>query len=214
MGKIRNIIFDLGGVVIDLKRENAVAALRELGVADADEILGLYCQSGAFLALEKGEITAGEFFDEIRRICGESGREMVSDLEIQEAFNRFFIGIPLSRLETLRKLRREGFRLFVLSNTNPVMYNSWIKRAFMQEGLHINDYFNGIVLSYEEGRCKPDPELFATVPRRYGLVPSETVMLDDSETNCKAAESVGLQSIVIGGMLGFDMDSVADRIIA
>lgn len=199
--------------MIDLKRENAVAALRELGVADADEILGLYCQSGAFLALEKGEITAGEFFDEIRRICGRSNEEPVSDLEIQEAFNRFFIGIPLSRLETLRKLRREGYRLFVLSNTNPVMYHSWIKKAFMQEGLHVNDYFDGIVLSYEEGKCKPDPELFATVPRRYGLIPSETVMLDDSEANCKAAESVGLKSVVIGNAPGTDMDAVARKIM-
>ncbi len=194
MNNVKNLIIDLGGVVIDLKRDNAVAALEELGLHDVDSLLGLYRQQPPFLSLETGAITAAEFFDDIRRHSPLNP----SDLTIQEAFNRFLVDLPLRRLEALRKARSHGFKLYVLSNTNPVMFNSWIARAFRAEGLTINDYFDGVVTSFAEGCCKPDRKIFEIVLRRYGLDPAQTVMLDDSEANCQAAEAVGMQSIHIG----------------
>ena len=206
---VKNIIFDLGGVIIDLKREAAVEGLEALGVTDADEMLGLYGQKGIFLALEEGKATAADFFDEIRKRTGKE----TSDLEIQEALNRFLIRIPVERLQMLRKLRQEGYRLFVLSNTNAIMFNSWIRDAFSQEGLRINDYFDGIVKSYDEGICKPDPEIFALVARRYRLNPEETLMLDDSVKNCEAARSVGLQAEVVTIDNSNDMLAICNRLL-
>lgn len=194
MKKVKNLIFDLGGVVIDLARENAVAALSALGIEGVDDLLGLYRQKEPFLSLETGGISEAEFYDEIRKMC----KKDVSDMDIQNAFNAFLVKLPVERLAALRRLREEGYKVFGLSNTNPVMFNSWIRDAFMQEGLKVNDYFDGLVLSFEEGFCKPEPELFATVLNRYGLDPQETVMLDDSKKNCEAAESLGMRSACVG----------------
>ncbi len=206
---VKNIIFDLGGVIIDLKREEAVKALNELGLADADDMLGLYGQKGIFLALEEGKATAADFFDEIRRRTSPD----VTDVQIRDALNRFLIRIPVERLEMLRKLREAGYRLYVLSNTNAIMFNSWIRDAFTQEGLRVNDYFDGIVKSYDEGICKPDPEIFARVARRYNLDPAETLMLDDSAKNCAAARSVGLQAEQVTIDPSNDMLAICTRLL-
>lgn len=210
MEKIKNVIFDLGGVVIDLKREKAVEALEKLGFAGADEMLGLYRQKDPFLSLETGKVTAGEFFDIIRR---ETGRE-VTDIQIQDAINEFLRGLPVSRLEALRRLREAGYGVYALSNTNAVMFHSWIANAFRQEGLSFRDYFDGAVTSFEEGVCKPEPEIFNIVLRRYGLKAEETLMLDDSEKNCEAARSCGMQSIRIGSSPADDMIAVVNQLIS
>lgn len=207
---IDNIIFDLGGVVINLKRENAVEALQRLGLEDADDMLGLYVQKEPFLDLETGRVTAAQFFDFLRTKMGSE----ISDTQIQKAFNAFLIDIPVERLQVLRRLREAGVRIFVLSNTNPVMYHSWIEEHFRQEGLTIRDYFDGIVTSFEEGRCKPDVELFKTPLRRYGLDPDRTIMLDDSEANCNAARKAGMRSARIDNLSDNNMISISEKILA
>lgn len=190
---IKNIVFDLGGVVIDLDREAAVAALSELGLRQADAMLGLYRQEEPFLGLETGRVTAAGFFDRLRPLCGGA-----SDSEIADAFCKFLVNLPVCRLERLRELRRAGFRLYVLSNTNPVMFDSWIRNAFRAEGARIADYFDGIVASYNEGICKPDVDIFRRVLDRFHLDPARTLMLDDSPANCEAAARAGMHVIRVG----------------
>lgn len=187
------IVFDLGGVIINLDRDNAVRHLRNLGLHNADTYLDLFCQSGPFLDLETGKITAAEFFDKIRLEIGNN----TPDILIQDAFNKFLVDIPLQRLDTLTLLRKKGFRILALSNTNPVMYNSWINKQFKSQGLTINDYFDGIVTSFQEGCCKPDPHIFHILIKRYNLDPDKTLYLDDSPNNCSAAEKCGLNTILI-----------------
>ncbi len=209
MKNIKNIIFDLGGVVIDLKREKAVEALEAIGFSGANEMLGLYRQQEPFLSLETGHCTVAEFFDSIR--AGIDGE--VSDVSIQNALNEFLRGMPVERLQAIRKLRDKGYRLFVLSNTNAMMFHSWIEEKFTQEGMRVNDYFDGIVTSFQEGTCKPDPELFRTVLRRYRLNPEETLMLDDSEANCNAAESVGMKARKVGSTPADDMLAITAELL-
>ena len=206
---IRNVIFDLGGVVIDLDRDRAVRALEELGLEGADDMLGLYGQKEPFLGLETGETPTGEFFDIMR-----SGMKPgVSDKEITEAFNEFLVELPAKRLGMLRRMRMAGYRIFMLSNTNPVMYNSWIDRAFRQEGGTVNDYFDGIVVSYQELMCKPNVAIFETLMRRYGLNPSETLMLDDSEKNCQAAAEAGAHAFKVGKSENDDMMALCGALL-
>ena len=193
MDNIKNIIFDLGGVVIDLDRQRAVLALQSLGINDAGKLLGEYEQKGPFLLLESGKMSAAQFFDTLLPLC----RPGTSCVEIQDAFERFLVALPVQRLEAIRGLRKAGYNVYVLSNTNPVMYNHWIDLAFRQEGLSVNDYFDGIVVSYQERTCKPDPQIFCNVITRYSLNPSETLMLDDSAANCESARSVGLNAIQV-----------------
>lgn len=185
--------------MIDLDRERCVRAFVDLGLENADSMLGLYRQEEPFLSIETGRISAGEFYDEIRR---RTGRD-VSDSAIEGAFDEFLVALPVERLAAIRKLRAAGYRTYMISNTNGVMYDGWIKRAFMQEGLRVGDYFDGIITSFAEGVCKPDAELFETVLRRYGLKAEESVLLDDSEANCEAARRLGMKAVRIIGDMTF-----------
>lgn len=193
MKDIKNIIFDLGGVIIDLERLKAVDALDRLGLKDASSLLGEYEQKGPFLMLETGEISSSEVLDILLPHC----KTGTTCTDIRDAFEEFLRDLPVERLKMIDKLRENGYKLFVLSNTNPIMYNHWIDNAFRQDGKSINDYFDGIVTSFQEKMCKPTPALFQRVVDRYNLNPEETLMLDDSEANVKAARSIGLKAIRI-----------------
>lgn len=209
MEKIKNIIFDLGGVVIDLQRECAVAALENLGIKQAGTLLGEYGQKGPFGELETGELTDAEFYD----LLLPQALPGTTCTDLRNAFEAFLKELPKERLIMIRELRKSGYKLFVLSNTNPVMFNNWIDTAFRAEGLTMNDYFDGIALSFQERTLKPDPQIFRNVISRYNLVPSETLMLDDSEKNCNAAKSVGLNAIRITKSGENTFDSVCRRLL-
>ena len=127
---------------MDLRRDHAVVALKKLGMKDADEFLGLYGQKGPFLALEKGLVTPDEFRRTIRVIIGNPD---ISDADLDAAFNEFLIGIPVHRLKELEQLRKQ-YKVYLLSNTNAIMWNSKIKEEFAKDGHDINDYFDGVVV--------------------------------------------------------------------
>lgn len=189
-----NIVFDLGGVVLDIERDRCVERLLKIGVANADALLDPYRQHGIFLALEEGEITAARFYDELRNMAG---NHAITDADLEDSFTAFIVGLPVNRLQALRKLRRMGKRTFVLSNTNPVMYNSVISRLFRQEGLTINDYFDGVIASFAEHACKPDPEIYRILLHRYNLDPSRTLFIDDSKTNVDVGEQCGIKGLYL-----------------
>ncbi|WP_300502988.1 HAD family phosphatase [uncultured Duncaniella sp.] len=190
---IKNLLFDLGGVIMDLDRDRCVRAFERLGMKDADDFLGVYGQKGAFLALESGEIDADEFHSQVRPMID---RENVSDEEIDAAFNEFLIGIPVHRLESLRELRRD-YKVYLLSNTNPIMVNGKIAEEFRKEGREMADYFDGIFTSYEAKCCKPGKAIFDYTEKVGGLNPSETLFFDDSQSNVDAARSYGFNSVLV-----------------
>lgn len=211
-----NIVFDLGGVVVNLWRERCIEAFKRLGFADADGLLGLYVQNGLFLDLEEGRITPAGFYDGLRALC--TANPGVTDKELEEAFNAFITDLPEHRLDALLELRKHK-RVFALSNTNAVMYTSVLDRLFKQKpGLTARDYFDGLILSYEEGVCKPKPGIFVALLRRYGLNPARTLFLDDSETNCEAARTIGIDALRIEpgteftDALGITTDRICDSV--
>lgn len=210
---IKNIIFDLGGVVIDLDRSKAVAALSALGIPDVNTLLGLYRQEGAFFKLETGHCSASEFFDCLRRMAVDAGAEAPTCRQIDKAFGEFLLGIPIQRLRRLRELREAGYRVYALSNTNPVMFHSQIAEFFRSEGLQTRDYFDGMVLSFEEGTCKPDEKIFQRLLRRYALEPEHTLMLDDGPANCEAARKAGMKALQVELPGGRDMMRITDDLL-
>lgn len=190
---IKNVVLDLGGVVIDLAKERCIAAFNTLGFTEISAMLDLYVQSGPFFELETGRLSTAAFYDMMRPLCPGAR----SDTDIQEAFNAFLVALPVERLRMIRAARQAGLKMFALSNTNPIMYPTWIDNAFRQEGLAIGDYFDGIVASFQERCCKPEPKIFGILLRRYGLQGEETLFMDDSEANCRAARSCGVQAVCI-----------------
>ena len=183
------LLFDLGGVIMDIRRENAVAALEALGMKEANDFLGEYGQKGPFLALEKGELTPEEFRAQVRPML----RPGVTDAEIDAAFDRFLTGIPVHRLRALERLHRTR-RIYMLSNTNAIMWRGKIAEEFRKDGHEMGYYFDGWVPSFEVHAYKPDAEIFRIARERFGLVPERTLFLDDSEANCRAAAALGFRT--------------------
>lgn len=189
---IKNLLFDLGGVIMDIRRLNCVASFERLGMKDADSFLGEYSQKGPFLQLEEGLITEAQFRDAVRQfIDGE-----VSDEQIDSAFCDFLVGIPVHRLEQLRQLKQQ-YKIYMLSNTNSIMWRSRIAEDFRQEGLEREDYFDGIVTSFEAKSIKPDAKIFHTVVEKLGIKPEDTLFLDDSQKNLDAAALLGFNTLLV-----------------
>ena len=189
---IRNLLFDLGGVIINLDRQRCVDALTALGDEKADEMLDLSVQRGTLMDLEEGKISPSDFFKRMRQKIGKA----VSDEEIVHALNELLIGIPLDRLTLLRKLRQR-FNVMMLSNTNPIMFDTKIAECFAQEGLSITDYFDDVYLSYRLKSCKPDIAIFKKVIELSRIVPQETLFFDDSQKNLDAAASLGFKTFLV-----------------
>lgn len=190
---IKNLMFDLGGVIMDIKRDNAVKALTRLGMTNVEEFLGdNYSQKGAFLALERGEITVNEFHEEIRRYIPEG----VSDDEIDTALCKFLIGIPVKRLRELRELRGK-YKIYMLSNTNMMMWHRFILPEFKKDGHDIDYYFDGVVTSFSVHAYKPEAAIFDAAVSRLGIKPGETVFFDDSPANVAASEQLGFHGVVV-----------------
>lgn len=189
MNGIKNIMFDLGGVIIDLNRQHVIEAFKAIGCEQIGNTLDNSHQQGLFLELDEGRISPAQFHDQIRQITGLD----ITDEAIDHAYNQFLVGIPLYKLQMLRRLR-EHYKVIMLSNTNAIMFESEIPKLFTLEGLTMHDYFDQIFLSYKLGISKPAPRCFQAVIDQSGIVPGETLFLDDSQANLDVAAQMGFKT--------------------
>ncbi len=189
---IKNLLFDQGGVIVDIERDRCLEELRRLGMEAPERFVGLYKQDGPFFALENGDITLDEFHDALRPLMP-SG---VTNEQMDYAFSSFIVGIPLHRLQALRQLRKR-YKTYILSNTNPLMFEGVIARNFAQEGLDVNAYFDGVTVSYLAHSNKPDRKIFDYAIATMGIVPEETLFFDDGQENLDAASRLGFKSALV-----------------
>lgn len=185
-GHIKNIIFDFGGVIVDLDKQTAIDAFKELGF-DAGNYIGDYVQSGVFSGLETGTMSEEDFYN---FVCSEAGKT-ISGTAIRDAWNRMLTGIPLRRMQTIKRLR-ERYHVYMLSNTNRIHWEYSCRSLFPQEEWRPEDCFERIFLSFEMHLMKPDKEIFLRVVDEAGLIPEETLFVDDSAANCAVAWETGL----------------------
>lgn len=193
---VRNILFDLGGVIINLNMHRSISAFADLGLEQPESLMGPFGQKGPFGKLEEGMLTPEEFRTEVRNLLPEDRRADVSDDDIDEAFGLFLKDLPKHRLKALRNLRNTH-RVYLLSNTNPIMWDRWISDMFRAEGLEREDYFDGIVTSFEAKCLKPAPRIFEHAAKALGIVPEETLFLDDGPANIDAAKALGFQARLV-----------------
>ena len=185
---IKNLLFDLGGVICNIQRTRCVDAFEAMGWNDLASYLGDAAQKGFFMDLEKGLITPAEFRNQVRQHIANPA---ATDSDIDNAFCRFIVGIPETRLQQLELLRRK-YKIYMLSNTNPIMWNSVLASEFEKlPGKKREDYFDGIVTSFEEHCAKPEPVIFERVIEKFGIKPEETIFFDDAIQNCHASAQLG-----------------------
>ena len=191
LNNLSTIIFDLGGVLINLDTSRSVKTFGKLSGLSNDEIYSKFLDDGWSYAFEKGEIDAATFRNEVRKSLGIE----VSDSHIDQAWNEMLLDIPYSRLQMVADLRNK-YQLFVLSNTNAIHVETFNRKvAASTNGGVITDYFDKVYYSNELGMRKPDTEIYSHIIEENNLNPQETLFIDDMENNIIGAQSVGLRTV-------------------
>jgi glucose-1-phosphatase len=188
---IKNIIFDFGGVIIPVDPMAFAGGLMNLGCND---VLGLherFMAEEVYSRFEKGEMSPGEF----RRMLRTGLKDHATDEQLDQAWNLIIGEIPPHRVDFLDKLRSK-YRTFLLSNTNKIHYDFYqeqFRKKYNYSSL--DSLFEKAYYSFHLKLYKPDPAIFEFVMKDSGLVPEETLFVDDFKTNIEAAKKLGLQVI-------------------
>lgn len=190
MKGIKNIIFDLGGVLLDIDTGKTNDAFEKLGVPDFKNNYSLYKASPLFDNLEKGKVSEPEFYDGIRQIS----KLPLPDEDIRDAWNALILDFRMHSLQHLDMLKSR-YSLYLLSNTNSIHYTAF-HRSFNEKsgGKNFDDYFTKAYYSHRLGMRKPDPEIYDLVLSDAGIVAGETVFIDDLLKNIEAAAALGIHT--------------------
>lgn len=189
---IKDIVFDFGGVLTTIDTDRALARFNELGLANPKDYINSYCQKGPFFALENGDIDAGQFCDELGKLCKRS----ITYDNAKYAWCGFITEVHESFLEFLQPLR-STCRLSVLSNTNPFIQGWARSPQFTSCGKSLDDYFDMLFLSYCMKCSKPGEEIYRKMLADGGMVAGETLFIDDSDKNLEAAARVGIKTLKV-----------------
>ncbi|MCF0053472.1 HAD family phosphatase [Dyadobacter sp. LJ53] len=190
--KIKNIIFDLGDVILNIDVPVASKSFAELSGREQAEILELFSKNALFRQFETGELDEAGFRNYVRKILDFSD---LSDEAIDTAWNSLLLDLPPERVELLQNLAK-NYRLFLLSNTSSIHITQVNKILEASTGIkRLDDLFETVFLSYEMGLMKPDPKIYQKVLEQAGLEAAETLFLDDNLANIEAASKLGIDTI-------------------
>lgn len=184
---IKNVIFDLGGVLVTLNDDRCRAAFRKLGMPKVAELINPYYPAEMIGQLERGDISFHEACDKMREL---DNRPDLTDAEIAGAYVSFIEDIPIPKLRQIMRLREAGIHTYVLSNNNPPTMAA-VRGEFTRDGHTMEDYFDKIYLSYELHELKPNDAIFLKVIDDSGVVPAETLFIDDGQKNINTARRLG-----------------------
>lgn len=183
------IIFDLGGVVLNIDYQKTISAFQQLGLAEFDGMYGKMHQSGLFDQLETGKIAPDEFLETLLQQLPGATLE-----QVHAAWNAMLLDFPPARMELLARIR-QGRRTYLLSNTNAIHLREFTASLHAQTGYgSLHDLFDKVFLSHQIGLRKPHVEVFHYVMKEEGLDPEKTLFIDDSPQHVEGAKKAGLHA--------------------
>lgn len=188
---IKNIIFDLAGVILNLNLERDTEALLSVGLPDFDGCVKNKDIANAIVPYINGLVSEEEFLRTVRPFCNEDA----TDKDILWAMDAVLDDIPRERLLMITELRKK-YRVYLLSNIYEKAWNHTL-RQFDKNGFTTDDCFDRVFLSYEMQLAKPDPRIFQQVFAETGINPDETVYFDDSKENIFAGKAIGLNACLV-----------------
>lgn len=202
---IKNIIFDLGGVLLNIDFKKTFDAFAALGIEDAHKLNDRPEVLQLFIDMECGKVGREEFLEEFRRLVimplgpglRRDDKPLVSDEEIISAFNALLLDFPSERIRLVQELGKK-YRVFLLSNTNAIhaeYYNAKLKRAFGIENL--DHLMEKAFYSHDLGCRKPDREIYLKALSSAGLVAEECLFIDDKPENVEAARELGIRAVQV-----------------
>lgn len=187
---IKAIVFDMGGVLLDLDRERCINAFHSLGISMIDDLLDYSHQKGIIMDMETGKISEKEFYEKFRALSSKGA----SDSEIRRAFLSLCVGIREEKLSYLSELS-EKYDLYLLSNNNPIVMREY-RTVFEQYGVSYEKTFRKMFLSYEMGVAKPSEKIFRMADESIGIPACDILFIDDSRANIEAAAKLGWQTLL------------------
>ncbi|WP_155182098.1 HAD family hydrolase [Fulvivirga lutimaris] len=189
-GKFKNLIFDLGGVIINLDTSLTIKAFAKLSGRSLEEVITFSEEEPSFHLYEKGQITDADFRTAIRALTS----KQLDDNSIDEAWNAMILDLPIERIKLLRSLK-ERHNIYLLSNTNSIhmeCVNDVRKKAGIEsfDQLFHYDYYSHIMR-----KRKPDADIFEQVLQENNLDPKQTLFLDDNYDNINGASNLGINTL-------------------
>lgn len=189
---IEAIVFDLGGVILNIDFALTQKELERLGLKDAGAYFGKYTQSGFFDKLDRGEIQQAELFKEISKLLHMEATEQ----QLLKAWNSMILDFPASRIDLLKKLRKK-YKIYLLSNTNTIHYNYYNERIRHLGEESLDALFDGVFYSFRLGMRKPEKRIFQAVLDSLNIESRKILFVDDTEMHLSAAEEFQMQTIHI-----------------
>lgn len=186
---IRTVIFDFGGVLLNLNPDKCRKAFHDLGIHQIEEFIDRYRPKGLFYEAECGNIGQETFISELQKLAP---RPTTRD-EIIAAYTSFLIELPLHKLELISRLK-ERCQVYLLSNINELCFNFCKEKFFAGQGYRMEECFDRMYLSYRMQICKPDPGIYEQMLADSGLDPATTFFVDDSRNNTEVAERYGIST--------------------
>jgi len=187
---IKNIIFDLGGVLYDIRYENIADTFRLYGIPNFEKIYLQAAQTEEIDLFEEGKISPEQFRDFIRTLS----HTYLTDQQIDHAWNAILINFPETRVKLLEKLRKK-YRLFLFSNTNEINCIEFERFVTEKYGQNIFEtHFDTSYYSHTLHIKKPKPEGFIKICEEQNLQPAETLFIDDTERHIFGAQKAGLHT--------------------
>lgn len=191
--EIKNIIFDLGGVLLNIDPWLTGRRLEDLGVVNMEELHHKLLDAKLYKRFDSGACSPERFYEEIRELSGIP----LTHHQIEDAWNALLLDFPSERVKMLHQLSAK-YRLFLLSNTNSIHYLTYTQKFKEVHGEEMPSLFEKLFLSYEMGCSKPDPAIFRKALLMGNMVAEETLFIDDMEENVVAAVKEGLKACHLG----------------
>ncbi|OGT35486.1 MAG: hypothetical protein A3F11_04995 [Gammaproteobacteria bacterium RIFCSPHIGHO2_12_FULL_37_14] len=206
--KIKNIIFDLGGVILNIDFGRMYAAFQQLGTIHFDTLYSQSKQSGLFDDFEIGKIDPITFRNRLRTQL----KLDVGDKEFDDAWNAILLDLPKNRLDFIANLKK-NYNILLFSNTNEIHLQEFFCICQRQHGLHsLTQYFNKEYYSCRFGKRKPDPAAFKAIIHENDMHAQETLFIDDTLQHVLGAQQAGLHAIHLTQDKSiFDLISNADE---
>lgn len=187
---IRNIIFDFGGVVLDIDPSLTLKELANLGFKNTEVFVTPEFQEGVMNKFERGILTPEIFRQKVREFLGAE----VNDQKIDDAWNALLLDIPKERIAVIEAVRK-NYKTFLLSNSNEIHYDVYVRDLQLRFGYReFDQLFDKAYFSFDLHLSKPNPEIFEFVLNQHRLVPSETLFIDDTFEHIEAARKLGLKT--------------------
>jgi len=193
MKQIKNIILDLGGVIINLDIHKTINEFNKITKSPFESIYGQLKQTELFDLFDKGLISETVFFDELRKNI----TTRAENDQLINAWNAMLLDFPAYRLNFLKTLQPK-FRLFLLSNTNETHIKEFEKQLYVNYGFkNLEPFFEKVYYSCRMGMRKPDEEIFNWVLNENGLTANETIFIDDTIHHVNGALNTGIQAFLL-----------------